>query len=240
MATAVAVVGLVGGLSAIGVALASQRVAPVGPPASHASGSTLAPVIGASGTWLTPILPESASATYSVPDAIPVPSVVGPVLASSQPVTLDIAAIDVHSVINELGLTSDGALETPAPGPHYDEAAWYRHSPTPGALGPAVLLGHIDSAADGPSVFFRLGELEPGDEVSVSRADGSTVIFIVDAVHSYPKDDFPTELVYGDIDHAGLRILTCGGAFDDAAGHYLDNVVVFASIAEVKGEALSR
>lgn len=240
VATAVAVVGLVGGLSAIGVALASQRRAPFVRPVNDASGATLAPVIGASDTWLNSVLPDRASATYSVPDAIPVPSEIVPVMLSSQPVALDIPAIDVHSVVNDLGLTSEGALETPAPGPHYNEAAWYRYSPTPGELGPAILLGHIDSAADGPSVFFRLGEVEPGDEVSVTRADGSVAVFIVDAVHSYPKDDFPTELVYGDIDHAGLRILTCGGAFDDAAGHYLDNVVVFASLAEVKGEALNR
>ena len=79
-------------------------------------------------------------------------------------------------------------------------------------------------------MFFELGKLRPGDRVSISRADGSVAVFVVDGVHRYAKDDFPTKLVYGDIDHAGLRILTCGGAFDSATGHYLDNVVVFASL----------
>ena len=79
-------------------------------------------------------------------------------------------------------------------------------------------------------MFFRLGELQAGDLVSIDRADGSTAVFEVDAVRRYPKDDFPTQTVYGDIDHAGLRLLTCGGAFDDASGHYLDNIVVFASL----------
>jgi sortase (surface protein transpeptidase) len=92
------------------------------------------------------------------------------------------------------------------------------------------LLGHVDSAKDGPSVFFRLGELRRGDRVAVTRADDSVAIFVVDEVHRYAKNDFPTDRVYGDIDHAGLRIITCGGAFDDAAGHYLDNIVVFASL----------
>lgn len=130
----------------------------------------------------------------------------GPVLPASKPVALDIPAIDVRSDLQSVGQTASGALETPAPGPLYD------------------------TAANGPSVFFRLGELRPGDRVIVARADGSSAIFSVDEVHSYPKDDFPTGLVYRDIDHAGLRIVTCGGAFDDAAGHYLDNVVVFASL----------
>lgn len=151
-------------------------------------------------------------------------------LPESRPVSLDIPAIDVHSVVRELGRTAEGTLETPEPGPHYNDAAWYRHSPTPGELGPAILLGHVDSAADGPSVFFRLGELRAGDRISVTRADGAVAYFVVDQVRRYPKDDFPTDLVYGDIDHAGLRILTCGGPFDEVAGHYLDNIVVFASL----------
>lgn len=167
----------------------------------------------------------------SRPPGKPSPKVLGPTLPRSKPVTLDIPSIGVHSVVQDLGQTAAGALEVPAPGPHYNEAAWYRYSPTPGSLGPAILLGHVDSAADGPSVFFRLGELRPGDRVSITRADASIAVFMVDEVHRYAKDDFPTELVYSDIDHAGLRIVTCGGAFDDSTGHYLDNIVVFASLA---------
>jgi sortase (surface protein transpeptidase) len=152
------------------------------------------------------------------------------VLPRSKPVSLEIPSIGVDSTVQHLGQEADGTLETPAAGPLYDEAAWYRYSPAPGSLGPAILLGHVDSAANGPSVFFRLGELRAGDLVSVGRADGSTAVFVVDEVRRYAKDDFPTHLVYDDIDHAGLRIVTCGGAFDASAGHYMDNVVVFASL----------
>jgi Sortase family. len=158
-----------------------------------------------------------------------------PTLPRSKPVALNIPSIGVHSVVQYLGQTADGALETPAPGPHYDEAAWYRHSPTPGSLGPAIVLGHVDSAADGPSVFFRLGELRSGDRVSITRADDSVAAFIVDRVRRYSKDNFPTKLVYGNINHAGLRMVTCGGAFDDSTGHYLDNIVVFASLVDRRG-----
>jgi hypothetical protein len=156
----------------------------------------------------------------------------GPILARSKPVHLVIPSIDVDSVVQYVGREADGSLEVPTPGPHYNEAAWYRYSPTPGSLGPAILLGHVDSANDGPSVFFRLGELERDDRISIERADGSTAVFQVDKVSRYAKDDFPTKTVYGNINHAGLRILTCGGAFDESTGHYLDNVVVFASLLE--------
>ena len=212
IATVVIAGFLLSGVTLIGVALASQRT--VEQPASLTAPSDAAPRM----EWANDsVRTEPLNPTLDLPP--------------SKPVALDIPAIDVHSVVRDVGRTAEGALETPAPGPFYDDAAWYRHSPTPGSLGPAILLGHVDSAANGPSVFFRLGELRPGDRVAVTRADRSVATFVVDKVHRYSKNDFPTEVVYGDIDHAGLRIVTCGGAFDEAAGHYLDNIVVFASLA---------
>ena len=151
-------------------------------------------------------------------------------LAPSEPVAIDIPAIGVHSKLQHLGLNQDGSLEVPVPGPHYDEAAWYRYSPTPGSLGPAIISGHVDSARNGPSVFFRLGDLRPGDQITVGRADGLVADFRVDEVRLFPKDEFPTQLVYGDTDHAALRLLTCGGPFDRSSGHYVDNAIVFGSL----------
>jgi Sortase domain len=93
-----------------------------------------------------------------------------------------------------------------------------------------VIVGHVDSAAQGPSVFFDLGDLKPGNKVLVKRADGLVAVFRVDGVREYPKDHFPTQLVYGATDHAALRLVTCGGPFDHSTGHYLDNIVVYASL----------
>lgn len=199
---------LTGGATLIGVALASQRSIEQPPVAAI-------PALDPS--------PAGSGVDMAEPDR-------AFVLPRSKPVVLEIPALDVHSVVRDVGRTPEGALETPAPGPFYDDAAWYRHSPTPGSIGPAILLGHVDSATDGPSVFYRLGELRRGDRVRIRRADDSIAVFVVDEVRRYSKRGFPTKLVYGDIDHAGLRILTCGGAFDDSTGHYLDNIVVFASL----------
>ncbi len=147
------------------------------------------------------------------------------------PVALTVPAIDVSSDLITVGLRADGTLEVPE-GPDYDKAAWFEESPRPGAVGPAVLEGHVDSAENGPSVFYRLGDLRVGDEIAVTRDDGSTVTFRVDDVRSYPKDDFPTLDVYGNTTGPELRLITCGGEFDRAAGHYVDNTVVFASLVE--------
>ena len=118
----------------------------------------------------------------------------------------------------------------PQPGPHYDEPGWFTGSRTPGELGSAVILGHVDSAADGPSVFFRLGGLRPGDRVYVTRSDHTVAIFAINAVREYQKSQFPEATVFGATDHAALRLVTCGGSFDRATGSYLSNIVVFAHL----------
>jgi sortase (surface protein transpeptidase) len=110
-----------------------------------------------------------------------------------------------------------------------DEAAWYKYSATPGQIGSSVIEGHVDSY-QGPAVFFRLGALRPGDAIDVTLADGVTAIFRVTGVREYLKSEFPATAIYGATDYAALRLITCGGVFDYATGHYLSSTVVFASL----------
>jgi hypothetical protein len=91
-----------------------------------------------------------------------------------------------------------------------------------------VIVGHVDSAANGPSVFWRLGSLRPRDIVRVTRADGTVAVFLVDDVRRFRKTRFPSQLVYGNTNHAALRLITCGGPLE--GGHYRDNIVVRASL----------
>lgn len=217
---------LVVGVSFVAIALTSQRTPPA--VASIARSTSSLPV---SEVWpeapaqdLGGVSPRLGSAGAPMSTGTP-----AKVLPAAAPVFLDVKAIGVHSRLHDLGLDPTGAIEAPS-GARYDEAGWYRYSPTPGSLGPSIILGHVDSASNGPSVFFRLGELVRGDRISVTRTDGSIARFTVQSVARYAKDDFPTERVYGDLDHAGLRLITCGGEFDDASGHYEDNIVVFARL----------
>jgi hypothetical protein len=135
--------------------------------------------------------------------------------------------IGVDTALIPLSLDAAGAMEVPSDGSH---AGWYTEAPTPGALGPAVLAAHVDWGGQ-PALFFRLGELRPGDRIEVAREDGTTAVFLVQRVARFAKTRFPTEAVYGPADHAALRLITCGGEFDEGVGHYVDNVVVFAAMA---------
>lgn len=172
---------------------------------------------------------DEPSAVATAPAEKAPPSAKGPEVApmpESEPVSIEIPALGVSSEVMDLGLQPDGSMEVP-PGAY--PAGWYTGAPTPGELGPAIIAGHVDWNGD-PGVFFELHEMKPGDEVTVRRRDGNTALFRVDDVAQYPKNEFPTEAVYGNIDRAGLRLITCGGVFDRSADSYVDNIVVYASL----------
>ncbi len=153
----------------------------------------------------------------------------GPSLPRSVPVSVEIPAIGVTSKLLHLGLNTDGTIQVPSLVTSAGEAAWYEYSATPGQIGTSVIEGHVDSY-QGPAVFYRLGALRPGDTIDVTLADGITAIFRVTGVREYPKSNFPAKAIYGATDYAALRLITCGGVFDYASGHYLSSTVVFASL----------
>jgi Sortase domain len=203
---AVGVVLALSGTTLIAVAMAPQDRAPLPPMA----------VVSSDRPLLSPLRVGPSS------------DPTGSVMSRSRPVSIDIPSIGVRSSLLSLGVNADKTVQVPS-GAGYDQAGWYRYSPTPGSLGPAVILGHV-SGTRGASVFYELGRLRPGDRVRVTRRDGSVAIFEVARVRRYPKDRFPTQLVYGNTDHPALRLITCGGLFDSTTGHFVDNVVVFASL----------
>jgi sortase (surface protein transpeptidase) len=220
-AVVLAVLLVLAGAVTLGVALHAQK-SPPQPPASAAAATTSAAPSAA-----VPAPPASISGAAD-PSAQP-PATRGLLLPASAPTHLEVPAIGVSSDLLTLGLNPDGTVEVP-PLAKNSQAGWFTGSPTPGALGPAVLLGHVDSAEYGAGIFFKLGALKAGDQITVAREDGTAAVFSVDRVVSYPKDAFPTLEVYGNTDNAALRLITCGGQFDASTRNYLDNIVVYASL----------
>ena len=174
----------------------------------------------------TSALPE----TLDLPEESLTPIGDGGVLAESKPVHIRAESIDLDADIIELGLTENQEIEVPK---KYDIVGWYKYGPTPGELGPSVVLGHV-AAEVGPGVFGYLRLLEPGDLIEVDREDGTTVIFRVDKLATYPQNNFPTSLVYGDIDYAGLRLITCTGVFNEKDKTFSSNLIVYTSLVGTK------
>ena len=142
------------------------------------------------------------------------------------PQFIDIPAIGTTSSLIQLGLNLDGSLEVPT---DFGQAGWFSGGVAPGENGPAVIAGHVDSYK-GPAIFAKLDLLKPGDRIRIARADGVKVEFVVTRIDQYPKDYFPTDQVYGPTTEPELRLITCGGVFDEQTKSYKANTVVYASL----------
>jgi hypothetical protein len=154
------------------------------------------------------------------------PTAVRPAGSPSVPVRIDVTSIGASAAIDPLGLNRDGSLAVPK---DFRRAGYYTGRALPGEIGPAIVVAHVGSRS-GPAVFARLGQIRPGAEVLVTRADKSRLVFIVDRLERHPKNAFPSEAVYGPTPDATLRLITCGGTFDQSTGHHRDNYIAFAHL----------
>ena len=173
----------------------------------------------------TRTVPEAAAAVIRPPqDPPPAPEPTRRQI--SPPSEVAIPAIGVTASLVPLGLNADGSMEVP----EFGLAGWFRHGPKPGEPGPAVVVAHVDSRA-GPDVFARLDELQPGDEILIRRNDGSSDTWVMTTSEQAPKDELPVQRIWNATSDPVLRLVTCGGNFDEATGHYVDNVIVYADPA---------
>jgi len=180
----------------------------------------------AAGPWATGDGPNLSSPLVTGAPVAPV----APLLAAT-PTELRIDAINAASSLVPLGLNPDRTVAVPPVGTPM-QASWYRLGPTPGAPGPAVILGHVNG--DGKEgIFARLNQVKPGDQVKVTRADGKTAVFTVTKLQQVAKAAFPTAAVYGDTSAAELRLVTCGGGFDATRHSYADSIIAFATLTSV-------
>ena len=191
--------------------------------------SVLAALLAGCSTTDRTVAVDAAPPTAAPPSPTAPPlafSAVREVAREAVPVRLRIPELGVDAAVGGVGKAADGTVEVPS---EWDEVGWFDQGARPGEAGPAVLLGHVDSR-NGPAVFVRLPQARPGTVVEVVGADATVTRFRVERVEAFPKTRFPTDAVYLPALAPELRLVTCGGAFDRTTGHYVDNVVVWASL----------
>lgn len=208
------------GLSALAVSVGASALAAGGAGRSGELASTPAVQTAAAPAAPSPTAGAVSGAVVPAPEAVALSDV-------AAPVSLAVPSLGISSPLDRLGVDAGGAVQVPSDA---SRAGWFEHGPAPGAVGPAVIVGHVDSRK-GPGVFATLRTVAVGADVEVAREDGTTARFVVTRVQQVPKDAFPTEDVYGPAAGPELRIITCGGAFDSSTRHYVDNVVVYARLA---------
>lgn len=210
----------------------TAALAPLGSLASLMSLSSLLTACGGGHPAGEPGEPASAGRSSGSPDAPPASTGAREprtphALARSVPVRLLIPAIGVDTPVIRLGLAPDGSVEVP-PVTAHDRAGWYRNSPTPGQVGPSVILGHVTVGSYGDGVFHGLARLRRGDRITALLANGTEASFGVTRLRTVAKSAFPSDEVYGDVARPELRLITCGGPHTGTG--YLDNVIVFAAL----------
>lgn len=141
-----------------------------------------------------------------------------------RPVRVTVPGIDYAAQVLPVGVASDGQMELP-PDPRF--LGWYRFGPAPSQRGSTVLAGHLDSRRFGLGPLVRLRAVEPGDAVDVVAADGTTTAYSVVRVERFDRQALPARL-FARTGPERLRLITCGGGFDAAAGGYQRNLVVTA------------
>ncbi|MGQ4488841.1 class F sortase [Streptomyces sp. 372A] len=165
--------------------------------------------------------PAKAPASSAAAEA-PAPSATA---TAEPPAHVSIPSLGVDSDIMRLGLNPDRSVEVP-PADQGMTTGWYTGSAVPGEPGAAVLIGHNDTRF-GRAVFHDLKKIAKGAEIVVRDARGADTRFEVTARETVRKNAFPTARVYGRTTERALRLITCDGAFD-AAGHPVDNLIVYA------------
>lgn len=167
------------------------------------------------------------------PDAAPRPAITiatraatqTPVQPRAQPTALVIPAIDAELPVEPVGVDADGAMELPA-SPR--RAGWYRFGPAPGSdAGATVIAAHVDAPREGRGPLAGLVRLRPGDAIEV-RTDEGTRRYEVTEVLRIDKGELDPGAVFSREGRERLHVVSCGGRFDRAAGHYDDNVIAVA------------
>ncbi|MEU6368408.1 class F sortase [Streptomyces sp. NPDC046931] len=154
-------------------------------------------------------------------------------LGKAMPLRVDIPALGVQAPVVARGLDPQGAIDPP-PFDRPGVAGWYGAGVTPGAVGTALFVGHVDTET-GPAVFYKLSSLRQGAKVRVARGDGRVAEFTVEGVQVLARDRFDAHEAYGTrrSGRAELRLITCGGSFDRESRTYTANVVVSAYLTGV-------
>jgi LPXTG-site transpeptidase (sortase) family protein len=151
------------------------------------------------------------------------------------PAALWIDDLALWAPIRGVGFQADGQLEIP----DETEVGWYRFGSVPGRAGSTVLAAHV-TWNDTVGPFFRLPELEPGDQIKVLLDDGSTRRYEVFERAQYGKSELPADRIWTREGDETLVLITCGGDFNRQIRRYTDNIVIYAvpvADSEAPGQA---
>jgi Sortase domain len=187
--------------------MVTRSAAPAAPAPTATTGPTTAPA-----STLGPVVTHNAAIGVLAPH---------PALA---PVRVSIPVLDIDGPVLPAGVNGEYELDVP---PDARSLVWYHHGPSPGDRGSAVIAGHLNWRGV-TGLFADLANTPVGAVVTVAYDDGSQRSFTVTTVELVPKPAVAVNGVFARDGARVLRLVTCGGEFDDNVNSYRSNVVVTA------------
>ena len=145
------------------------------------------------------------------------------------PVRLLIPAIGINASVESVGIRSDSDLATPAHHP-WEDVGWYDLGPLPSERGSAVIDGHLDRPGGSPAVFWRLRDIQVGDDVQVRGSAGKGVHFRVTRIAYYPPDQAPLQDIFGNLGGRYLNLITCAGDWIPSQHQTTLRLVVYTAL----------
>jgi sortase (surface protein transpeptidase) len=149
------------------------------------------------------------------------------VVPATSPRYLTIDKLGISARILAMGITEDGALESPKTA---WDVGWYNGSATPGAGGALLIDGHVNDTRNTLGVFGRLHALIKGDLIQIERGDGKLYTYRIVETEQIPVAQVNMAKLLKSIsnDRQGLNIITCGGKYDPKGQTFTDRVIVYA------------
>lgn len=159
----------------------------------------------------------------------PTVSVKQPANTMSQPIRLVIPSIGINAPVELVGIQSNGDLATPTQN-RWENVGWYQLGTPPGALGSAVIDGHLDRPGGIPAVFWRLRSVRVGDDVQVTNSANKLLHFRVTRIAYYAADEAPLQDIFGNTGGKYLNLITCAGDWIPSKQQTTLRLVVYSTL----------
>jgi LPXTG-site transpeptidase (sortase) family protein len=166
-----------------------------------------------------------APAAATKPSAAIVPEASASSTDAFVPTLLKVPSLGISAKVEEVGRKADGTMGTPA---DFMDVGWWGEGQKPGEEGNAVFDGHVNNALTKAGVFEHLSQVHKGDYVTVSDAEGRTMVYEVSEVSLYDTDRAPLAAIFAKTGPSQLVLITCEGEWVQDEHSFDKRLVVVA------------
>ena len=148
-------------------------------------------------------------------------------VAADLPRIITVPSQDIRARVIGLGLTKDGAVDTPK---FPADAGWFNGSAKPGQAGAVLIDGHVSGETSKGGVFLNLKKTKDGDTISIEKGDGSVINYKIVSRYQKPYDQVDMAKALEPYQGKNsLTIITCAGKYDDKLRTFTDRLVLYAT-----------